>query len=89
MEMSEHITFEFEGFKETINESFSQQIQVDIEDSYTASYSQIITTTCEEDPTGSGVGLWQWVVQSPDGTIKTYSKHWVCRQGAGKFNKSP
>lgn len=79
------------GLDQTLGESYSNTVQTDIEDSYSHDLSIKIAFSCPEDPDdpSAGVGLWQWVVESSDGKSMTYSKHWVCRTGEGRYNKSP
>lgn len=76
---------------ETISESYSYQITQDVEDTYSVDYDVTVTFTCERDPNDpdGGVGLWQWVVESDDGTNKTWTQHYSCRTGSGYFNVAP
>lgn len=90
-EMNMNISLDVFGVSESISEGYAQTISYDIEDSYSASLSDKISFSCPEDPDdpSAGVGLWQWIVESSDRKTKTYSKHWVCRTGEGRYNKAP
>lgn len=90
-EMSEHIGFSFAGEESKISTSYSTEIKHDTEDMYSHEFTDKLSFSCERDPQDpdGGVGLWQWVVESSDGKSKTYTNHYVCRTGAGRYNKSP
>lgn len=64
-------------------------LQSDIEATYSHSLSDKVKFDCKADPKDPGVGLWQWIVESHDRKSRTWSKHYVCRTGAGRYNKSP
>lgn len=89
-EMSEEIKFGFVTESATLASSYRLEVQNDVENSYSYSIEEKISFSCPapEDPS-DGVGLWQWIVKSSDGKSMTYTRHWLCRYGEGRYNVSP
>ena len=86
--MHEKITMLVEELDETISEEFSVGISRDVQASYSYDYSQDVTVECNAEKAADGVGLWQWITTTTDGSSKTYTTHSVCRYGSN-YNKSP
>ena len=64
-------------------------ITTDTYSSYSYDFSEDYTVNCPDLPAGeSGVGLWQFVVTSSDGTATVASNHFMCRYGEN-YNKAP
>ena len=64
-------------------------ITTDTKSSYSSDFSETYTVNCEDLPEGeSGVGLWQFVVYSNDGTGTVATKHFMCRYGE-LYNQAP
>ena len=88
-EMTSGIEFEGATEEETISRSYSSTIQKDTEDTYTYDVSVDVTVSCTAQRASDGVGLWQWVVDTNDGTSQLKSLHTVCRYGSGYYNSPP
>ena len=39
------------------------------------------SVTCTPQPDSHGVGLWQWIVETKDGSVSMKTQHTVCRYG--------
>ena len=74
---------------ETISSSMSATITTDTKSSYSYNFEETYTVNCEDLPEGeSGVGLWQFMVYTNDGSGSVATNHFICRYG-DLYNKAP
>ena len=86
--LSYEMTMGIKFLGEKINESYSKTIMTDTERTYSYDSKIDYTMTCTEKAGEPGVGLWQWVTGSHDGTANLLSLHTVCRYGS-LYNTPP
>ena len=80
-EMSMGFEIEDLGAKDTISESYSESMEHDVQDTYSANFGIKYTQLCTQDESGGGVGFWQWKTRSFDGKNRVHSKYVLCRYG--------
>ena len=56
---------------------------------YAYDFSTKVSTSCTEQSSEGGVGLWQYVVNKNDGSGRTHTTHLICRYGPGLYNSPP
>jgi len=88
MEMDSKITFLGEGADTKISESYRSSIKHDTTNTYSYDVAADVTLKCTAPEGTSGVGLWQWVVESADRLSKTFTLHSICRYGSN-YTQSP
>ena len=73
---------------ESISESYSDTITTDTKNTYSYNFQDTVTIPCDSQKAADGVGLWQYIVTTADGTGATWTTHTVCRYGAN-YNVEP
>ena len=64
-----------------LNSQYSLDVETDTQLTLMKESTQAKSISCSAGDDSTGVGLWQWVVASSDGSVNVMTEHSVCRYG--------
>ena len=89
LEIETKVNFEFYSASAELQEGYESQLYTDTVHAMTKDSSIDWYIECTGDAGAEGgVGLWQFVVTTSDGSLSTYTNHTVCRYG-DLYNVAP
>ena len=83
MTASMEMGIEFMGVSSSfsLSSSYEQSFKNTVTKTTELSTVESITYTCDNAPDGEMNGLWQWIVETEDGSYTARSNHAHCRSG--------